>query len=70
MLVHVTVLIRILSTADLVGAILAADDIVNLQKFVLLFYLIIRCQRTFVITTISSRGRLSLLIALPRMTSE
>ena len=70
MLVHVTVLIRILPTSDLIDVILAADDVVNLQRLELLSYLTQSIQPTFVITTISSRGRLSLLIALPRMTSE
>lgn len=36
MLIHVTVLIRILSTGDLVDAVLAANDIVNLQRLELL----------------------------------
>lgn len=44
MLVHVTVLIRILSTSDLIDAILAANDIVNLQRLELRPYLIIRCD--------------------------
>lgn len=70
MLVHVTVLIRILSTGNLIDAVLAANDVVNLQRLELLSYLAYKTQLTFVITTISSRGRLSRLIALPRMTSE
>lgn len=38
MLVHIAVPVGVLSTGDLTGTVLAANDIVNLQKFILLSY--------------------------------